>query len=116
MGDVLRNTSSGVESEGSIYAEVAAENAIALEQYRWYPQRAGRVDLALPRALETGRIDDPTVRQELAKLLILARTTDWTARRARASAGSQGQGSGGSADASSPPAGSPSRRRAAWRR
>jgi alkylation response protein AidB-like acyl-CoA dehydrogenase len=70
--------------KGRIYEEEAAETATVMEPYKWYPQRAGRVDLALPRAIETGRIDDPTVRQELAKLLILARTTDWTARRARA--------------------------------
>jgi alkylation response protein AidB-like acyl-CoA dehydrogenase len=84
MGDVLRNTSSGVESEGSIYAEVAAENAIALEPYRWYPQRAGRVDLLVERARETGRIDDPLVRQEIARVLILAKSAQWTAMRARA--------------------------------
>jgi alkylation response protein AidB-like acyl-CoA dehydrogenase len=72
------------ERTGRIYQEEAAETETVSAPYRWYPQRAGRVDLALPRAIETGRISDPTVRQELAKLLILARTTDWTARRARA--------------------------------
>ena len=40
--------------------------------------------LVLDRARETGRIDDPVVRQEVAKLLILSRTAEWTARRARA--------------------------------
>jgi alkylation response protein AidB-like acyl-CoA dehydrogenase len=83
--------------QGKIYDEERAETEIQLEPYKWYPQRAGRVDLALPRALETGRIQDPTVRQELAKLLSLARATEWTARRARA-AQQQGQppGPGGS--------------------
>jgi alkylation response protein AidB-like acyl-CoA dehydrogenase len=38
----------------------------------------------LPRARETGKIDDPIVRQEIARLLILASTAQWTANRARA--------------------------------
>ena len=42
------------------------------------------MDLALPRARETGAIDNPVVRQELAKLLILSQSAAWTARRARA--------------------------------
>ena len=86
--DGMRSGRSGqgtpAERKGRIYEEEAAETATIMAPYTWYPQRAGRVDLALPRAMETGRIADPTVRQELAKLLILARTTDWTARRARA--------------------------------
>ena len=52
--------------------------------YKWYPQRAGRVDLALPRAVASGRIRDPAVRQELARLLIVSSSAEWTARRAGA--------------------------------
>ena len=70
--------------KGRIYEEEAEEVATAMAPYVWYPQRAGRVDLAVPRALATGRITDPAVRQELAKLLILAGSAEWTARRARA--------------------------------
>ena len=55
-----------------------------MEPYKWYPQRAGRVDLVMQRAKETGKIADPVVRQEIAKLMILAKTAEWTARRARA--------------------------------
>ena len=55
-----------------------------MEPYKWYPQRAGRVDLVIKRAKETGKLADPVVRQEIAKLLILARSAEWTARRARA--------------------------------
>ena len=55
-----------------------------MEPYKWYPQRAGRVDLVLPRARETSRLDDPVVRQEVAKLLTLVKSAEWTARRARA--------------------------------
>src|SRR3546814_15682745 len=44
----------------------------------------GRVDLVMQRARETGRIGDPAVRQEIAKLLTLAKTAEWTALRSRA--------------------------------
>ena len=54
---------------GQVYAEYAEELRIANEPYTWYPQREGRVDLTLPRAVETGAIEEPAVRQELAKLL-----------------------------------------------
>ena len=70
--------------DGPIYEEYRAELAIALEPYTWYPQRAGRVDLTLPRAIDSGAISDPTVRQELAKLLMLQRASDLTAAAAAA--------------------------------
>ena len=72
------------ERKGRIYDEERAEVATTMEPYKWYPQRAGRVDLVLSRAKATGKIDDPVVRQEIAKLLVLARSAEWTARRARA--------------------------------
>ncbi|MGH8598927.1 MAG: acyl-CoA dehydrogenase family protein, partial [Gammaproteobacteria bacterium] len=68
---------------GRIYDEERAEIATVMEPYTWYPQRTGRVDLALKRARETGRIADPAVRQELARLLILSRSAQWLAQRAR---------------------------------
>jgi alkylation response protein AidB-like acyl-CoA dehydrogenase len=70
--------------EGRVHDEERAENAIAQAPYTWYPQRAGRVDLVIERAKATGKLTDPVVRQEIAKLLILARSAEWTARRARA--------------------------------
>jgi alkylation response protein AidB-like acyl-CoA dehydrogenase len=76
--------------KGRIYDEERAEAAVAMEPYKWYPQRAGRVDLVLQRARETGKLADPVVRQEIAKLLTLARSAEWTARRARAAL-AQGQ-------------------------
>jgi alkylation response protein AidB-like acyl-CoA dehydrogenase len=83
--------------EGRVYDEEREEIAIATEPYGWYPQRAGRVDLILERARETGRISDPVVRQEIAKLLILDRTAKWTALRARAAvAAGEGLGPTGS--------------------
>ena len=69
---------------GPIYEEERKEIATVMEPYKWYPQRAGRVDLALPRARETGRIEDANVRQEIAKLLIMSKSAGWTAQRARA--------------------------------
>jgi len=86
--DGLRSGHSGIgadiERVGRAYDEERAETKIVMEPYTWYPQRAGRVDLLVPRAFGSNRIDDPTVRQELAKLLIMSSSAQWTARRARA--------------------------------
>jgi alkylation response protein AidB-like acyl-CoA dehydrogenase len=59
--------------------------------YRWYPQRAGRVDLALERARRGA--PDPVTRDELSRLVALQRTGQWTAARA---AGARNVGPGGS--------------------
>ncbi|MEW6298019.1 MAG: acyl-CoA dehydrogenase family protein, partial [Thermodesulfobacteriota bacterium] len=69
---------------GRIYEEERRELETANQPYKWYPQRAGRVDLILDRAKETGTNRDPHVRQEIAKLMILAKSAEWAARRARA--------------------------------
>ena len=82
--DGLAPPSKKGRKEGRIHAEERAENDKANEPYRWYPQRAGRVDLILERAKETGADKDPHVRQEIAKLMILSKSAEWTARRARA--------------------------------
>jgi alkylation response protein AidB-like acyl-CoA dehydrogenase len=86
--DGLRSGHSGIgadiERVGRAYDEERAETKIVMEPYTWYPQRAGRVDLLVPRALDSNRIEDATVRQELAKLLIMSSSAQWTARRARA--------------------------------
>ncbi len=81
--DGLRTWAKGSDKPGRCYDEERAEIATTMAPYTWYPQRAGRVDLALPRAKATGAIHDPVVRQELAKLLVLAKSAEWTARRAR---------------------------------
>jgi alkylation response protein AidB-like acyl-CoA dehydrogenase len=96
-GDALRPQQRSSQRPGRIYEEERQEIATVMEPYKWYPQRAGRVDLVIERAKATGRIHDPTVRQEIAKLLVLARAAAWTARRARA-AQEQGRspGPGGS--------------------
>jgi alkylation response protein AidB-like acyl-CoA dehydrogenase len=81
--DALRSWNQSSDRPERIYAEERAEVATTNEPYKWYPQRAGRVDLLMQRARETGRIGDPVVRQELAKVLIMAKAAEWTARRAR---------------------------------
>ena len=79
-----RSWATASNKKGRIYEEERAEIATTMEPYKWYPQRAGRVDLVLERAKATGKIDDPVMRQEIAKLLIMSKTAEWTARRARA--------------------------------
>jgi alkylation response protein AidB-like acyl-CoA dehydrogenase len=70
--------------KGRIYLEERTELETANQPYKWYPQRAGRVDLIIERAKETGANRDPHIRQEIAKLMIMAKSAEWTARRARA--------------------------------
>ena len=82
--DGLRSPSTRGERTGRIYVEERAELETANQPYKWYPQRTGRVDLVLDRAKETGANTDPHARQEIAKLMILAKSAEWTARRARA--------------------------------
>jgi alkylation response protein AidB-like acyl-CoA dehydrogenase len=65
-------------------AEAAQEAEEYFETYKWYPQRAGRVDLVLEHARQAGRAEDPICRQEMARLLSMHRTAAWTAARARA--------------------------------
>jgi alkylation response protein AidB-like acyl-CoA dehydrogenase len=72
-------------SGGRAVEEAQAEAAAYFETYKWYPQRAGRPDLVVERARDTGAAADPVVRQEIARLLSLQRASRWTAERARAS-------------------------------
>jgi hypothetical protein len=81
--DGLRSWASASDRKGRIYEEERAEIATTMEPYKWYPQRAGRVDLVMKRGRETGKLDDPVLRQEIAKLLIMSKSAEWTARRAR---------------------------------
>src|ERR1700683_3905648 len=75
--------------QGRVHAEERAELEVANQPYKWYPQRAGRVDLIIERAKETGANRDPHVRQEIAKLMIMAKSAEWTSSRA---GGAQQQG------------------------
>jgi alkylation response protein AidB-like acyl-CoA dehydrogenase len=69
---------------GRVIDEARAEAAEYNKTYVWYPQRQGRVDLVLERAIAMGQADDPIVRQALMKLVSFHRAAEWTAGRARA--------------------------------
>src|SRR4029077_6229184 len=58
--------------------------AAGTEPHKWYPQRAGRTDLVIERAVAAGKATDPVVRQEIVKLIALAWSAKWTAQRAAA--------------------------------
>jgi alkylation response protein AidB-like acyl-CoA dehydrogenase len=81
--DGLRGWAMGTDRPERAYVEERAELATAMAPYKWYPQRMGRVDLVMERAKATGKLEDPAARQEIAKLLILSKSAEWTARRAR---------------------------------
>ena len=82
--DSLRRQPKASDRPERIYREEAEEIAIALEPYKWYPQRTGRIDLVIERAKESGAGNDPVARQEIAKLMIRSKCAEWLARRARA--------------------------------
>ena len=95
--DGLRRWATGTDRPERAYVEERTELATAMAPYKWYPQRMGRVDLVIERAKATGKFDDLAVRQEIAKLLILSKSAEWTARRAReAQAQGRNQGPEGS--------------------
>lgn len=75
--------------KGRVYDEYREEVRVENEPYVWYPQRAGRVDLVVERAAETGAINDPVIRQDIAGLLALAKCAEWYAARGRARPSSQ---------------------------
>jgi alkylation response protein AidB-like acyl-CoA dehydrogenase len=69
---------------GRAWREAIAERTAAAEPHKWYPQRAGRPDLAVPHARAGGKTADPLVRQEIVRLIELAASARWTAARAAA--------------------------------
>jgi len=76
-----RGTASGI---GRAAMEAEAEAAEHRRTYAWYPQRAGRPDLLVERAVAGSIAADPVVRQHVAAVEALARANRWTAERARA--------------------------------
>jgi alkylation response protein AidB-like acyl-CoA dehydrogenase len=81
--DGLRGDPTGSDRPGRAYAEERAEIATTNEPYKWYPQRRGRVDLLVERAKAAGKFEDPVVRQSVAKVLTMAKCSEWMSRRAR---------------------------------
>ena len=53
--DGIRTWGQASDRAGRVYDEERAEIATVMEPYKWYPQRAGRVDLVVERAKATGR-------------------------------------------------------------
>ena len=84
LADGMRAWGRAEPGQGRVYQDLREEQAHVMEPYKWYPQRAGRVDLILSVARTTGRLADPVARQSIARALMLDRTSQWTARRARA--------------------------------
>ena len=78
----MRRAASGERASGRASREAIAERVAVSEPHRWYPQRAGRPDLVVERAVAAGKARDPVVRQEIAKLITLAWSAKWTAQRA----------------------------------
>ena len=72
------------QDPGRTVTEARVEAEHVFETYRWYPQRAGRVDLLTTLAAATGRVQDPLTRQEMVKAISMQRAMDWTSARARA--------------------------------
>jgi alkylation response protein AidB-like acyl-CoA dehydrogenase len=79
-----RRLSQGRRATGRAWREAIAERVAVTEPHKWYPQRAGRTDLVIERAVAAGRATDPVVRQEIVKLIALAWSARWTAQRAAA--------------------------------
>jgi alkylation response protein AidB-like acyl-CoA dehydrogenase len=69
---------------GRTVKEALEESEEHFKTYKWYPQRAGRVDLVIERARHMGANNDPIIRQEVARLICLQRASGWTAERAQA--------------------------------
>ena len=62
--DALRSWAIPSDKPGRIYEEEREEIRTTMEPYKWYPQRAGRVDLILERARATGKINDPVLHRQ----------------------------------------------------
>jgi alkylation response protein AidB-like acyl-CoA dehydrogenase len=69
---------------GRALDEARAESDAHFAVYSWYPQRAGRADLVIEHARAAGVAGDPVIRQAIARLITLQRTSAWTAERAAA--------------------------------
>ena len=74
----------GAAGAGRTVREAAAEAAEYAKTYEWYPQRAGRPDLVVPRARDTGRAGDPVIRQRIADVHAFERAARWNVERTRA--------------------------------
>ena len=82
--DGARRYDAKIHKPGKIYEDYNEEIDHMLAPYVWYPQRTGRSDLLVEHAKAMGKFGDPSIRQNVAKVLTMAKAAEWTARRARA--------------------------------
>jgi alkylation response protein AidB-like acyl-CoA dehydrogenase len=82
MAILTRGAPMQLSASGRAAREAIEEHDRVAAPYRWYPQRAGRVDLVVPQARATGAAADPRVRDRVAALLAMARTAQLTSDRA----------------------------------
>ena len=69
---------------GRTLREAKEEAERHFKTYVWYPQRAGRPDLAIERARDNGVAGDPVVRQAITRLYSFSKASEWTSSRAQA--------------------------------
>ena len=81
---MMRDVYFAPNASGRVIDEARAEAAAYNKTYEWYPQRKGRVDLVVDRAVSAGAVDDPVVRQEMMSLIGFEKASGWTAARAKA--------------------------------
>ena len=93
----VRTPSSSIsEDPGRCREEAMAEAKDYFSTYVWYPQRAGRADLLVRNAQESGRVHEAVIRDRLGQVTSLDQTARWTAKRAQAAAKSGRAGPEGS--------------------
>jgi alkylation response protein AidB-like acyl-CoA dehydrogenase len=68
---------------GRAVQEALHEYTDYMETYKWYPQRAGRVDLLVPQLAEQELNHDLVHRQRVVQILSMQKVSGWTADRAR---------------------------------
>src|SRR5262249_30921666 len=79
-----RRVASRPNIAGRAWREAIAERVAASEPHKWYPQRAGRPDVVIARAVAAGRRGDRVGREEIMRLVALGGGGRGPARRAGA--------------------------------
>ncbi len=72
------------QGPGRALKEARAEADAHFVTFNWYPQRAGRPDLLVQCAEDTGQASDPMVRQAVARVTATQQVSRWTGERAAA--------------------------------
>ena len=71
------------DSDAPAVQEALREYAEYMETYKWYPQRAGRVDLLVSQLQSNHLEHDCVHRDSVTQILAMQRVSSWTAERAR---------------------------------